>query len=143
MGKAVKVVFHTNVWVSFFLNKTLSKDLSKILTQEVTVYVSKDILAEISKVLTYPKITQILKNTDFTPRDILRAIAQNTCLVEPKTKITVITTDPEDNKILECSREADADFIVTGDNHLLKLQEFNRTKILSPRDFINHYFAQK
>ena len=143
MGKAVKVVFHTNVWVSFFLNKTLSKDLSKILTQEVTVYVSRDILAETSKVLTYPKITQILKNTDFAPRDILRAIAQNTCLVEPKTKITVITTDPEDNKILECSREADADFIVTGDNHLLKLQEFNRTKILSPRDFINHYFAQK
>ena len=143
MGKAVKVVFDTNVWVYFFLNKTLSKDLSKILTQEVTVYVSRDILAEISKVLTYPKITCILKNTDFTPRDILRAIAQNTRLVEPKTKITLITDDPEDNKILECSREADADFIVTGDNHLLKLREFNRTKILSPRDFIDHYFAQK
>jgi len=143
MGKTVKVVFDTNVWVSFFLNKILSKDLSNILTKEVTVYVSKDILTEISKVLTYPKINRILKNTDFTQRDILLAIAQNTCLVEPKTKITLITDDSEDNKILECSQEADADFIVTGDNHLLKLREFNQTKILAPREFIDHYFAQK
>ena len=139
--RTVKVVTQTSGF--FFPKKILSKDLSNILTNEVTVYVSKDILTEISKVLTYPKINRILKNTDFTQRDILRAIAQNTCLVEPKTKITLITDDPEDNKILECSQEADADFIVTGDNHLLKLREFNQTKILAPREFIDHYFAQK
>ena len=40
-----------------------------------------------------------------------------------------ITDDPEDNKILECSQEADADFIVTGDNHLLKLRAVSYTHL--------------
>ncbi len=59
MGKKRKVVLDTNVWVSIFLKKSLNVEFSKV-QQDITVYVSPDILLEISKVLLYPKIEIIL-----------------------------------------------------------------------------------
>ena len=60
MGKKAKVVFDTNVWLSIFIKKILSDEFSKV-RQDKTVYVSKDIILEMSKVLLYPKIAEILK----------------------------------------------------------------------------------
>ena len=54
MGKKVKVVFDTNVWLSIFMEKILRDEFSQA-KQELTVYVSKDIILEISKVLIIPK----------------------------------------------------------------------------------------
>lgn len=57
-------------------------------------------------------------------------------IIEPKTKITEIREDPEDNKILEAALEAKADYIVSGDWHLLKLKEFKGIKIMKARQFL-------
>jgi len=53
MGKKVKVVLDTNVWISLFLKKVLSQEYSNIINNQATVYMSKEILLEISKVLTF------------------------------------------------------------------------------------------
>ena len=44
--------------------------------------------------------------------------------------------DPDDNRILECALEANAQVIVTGDNHLLRLNPYREILILTPRRFI-------
>ena len=44
--------------------------------------------------------------------------------------------DSDDNKILECAKEGTVDFIITNDNHLLKLKEFENIEIMKPEDFI-------
>jgi len=38
---------------------------------------------------------------------------------EVTTKVNVVKADENDNKIIECAIEGEADFIVTGDHHLL------------------------
>jgi putative PIN family toxin of toxin-antitoxin system len=138
MGKNLKVILDTNVWISLFLQKALSQEFKKIITPQATIYISKQILIEISKVLTYPKITRILAASEINAKHILRTIATNSTLVDPKIKVKLIDEDPEDDKILECALIVGADFIITGDTHLLKIGKFKQTKIISPREFLDY-----
>ncbi|MFB3889376.1 MAG: putative toxin-antitoxin system toxin component, PIN family [Candidatus Bathyarchaeia archaeon] len=136
MGKKVKVVFDTNVWISIFTKDILGEEFSRA-KRAMTVYVSKETILEISKVLLHPKIAELLKKTGVSPKEVLRAIEANSTNVNPTAKLDVIGEDPEDNKILECALAARAEIIVSGDKHLLKLRKLKKTKILAPREFFD------
>jgi putative PIN family toxin of toxin-antitoxin system len=138
VGKKIKVVFDTNVWISIAMEKILKDEFLHV-KQELTVYASEDIILEISKVLLYPKIAEILKRTGIREKEILRVIAVNCRMVEPKVKLHIINEDAEDNKILECAFASAADIIVSGDKHLLKLEKFRKTRILTPREFFDRF----
>jgi putative PIN family toxin of toxin-antitoxin system len=137
VGKKVKVVFDTNVWLSIFMKKILSDEFSQA-KQELTVYTSKDILLEISKVLLYPKIAEILGKAGVNEKEILQAIEANSTVVKPKLKLHIVEQDAEDNKIIECALTAGVDIIVSGDKHLLKLGKYRKTTILTPREFFDN-----
>ena len=138
MGKKVKVVFDTNVWVSISLQKRLSGEFSQV-KHGLTLFVSKDIMLETSKVLLYPRIAEILRKNGITEKEILRAIAATSKIVEPTEKLTVVNEDTEDNKILECALAAGAEIIVSGDKHLLDLRKYRKTRILAPREFFDSF----
>jgi len=53
-----------------------------------------------------------------------------------KQKCGKIEEDPDDNKILEAALEAKADYIISGDRHLLKLKVFRGIKIAKARQFL-------
>lgn len=57
--------------------------------------------------------------------------------VRPKRRVSACP-DPDDNRILECAIEARADWIVTGDKHLLDMLSFEGISILRPDDFLKH-----
>ncbi len=136
MGKKVKVVFDTNVWISIFMEEVLYAEYSQA-QKEITVYVSKDIVGELSKVLLYPKIAKVLEKNGIHEKEVLRTITANAKMIAPKVKLSVVNQDEEDNKILECALAAKADVIVSGDKHLLGLGRFRKTRILNPRDFFD------
>lgn len=136
MGKKVKVVFDTNVWISIFLEKALRDEFSRV-KQDLTVYVSEDIGLEISKVLQYPQVAVVLRKIGIREKDVLRILRANSKKVEPKLKLHVINEDTEDNKILECALAARANIIVSGDKHLLSLGKFRKTRIVTPREFFD------
>ncbi len=52
---------------------------------------------------------------------ILRRIS---IVVEPQREIAIISEDPEDNRVLEAALASDAEIIVSGDRHLLNLENF-------------------
>ena len=54
--------------------------------------------------------------------------------------MNAVREDPDDNRILECALAADADVIVSGDRHLLKLGAYEGITILTPRDFLKAHF---
>lgn len=136
MGKKVKVVFGTNVWISIFMEKALRDEFSRV-KQDLTVYVSEDIGLEISKVLQYPQVAVVLRKIGIREKDVLRILRANSKKVEPKLKLHVINEDTEDNKILECALAARANIIVSGDKHLLSLGKFRKTRIVTPREFFD------
>jgi len=57
--------------------------------------------------------------------------------VVPRTKINWVKADKNDNKIIECAAEGRADYIVSGDLHLLELKEYKGIKILTPSEMLN------
>jgi len=136
VGKKVKVVFDTNVWISIFMDKRLKDEFLRV-KQDLTVYVSEDIGLEVSKVLQYPKVFEILRKAGIREKEILRVLVVNSRWVEPKVKLNIVNEDEEDNKILECALASRADIIVSGDKHLLNLGRFKKTRILTPREFFD------
>ena len=48
-----------------------------------------------------------------------------------------LKTDPDDNKFLACALEAKADFIVSGDNHLLELKHYQGIQIITAKIFVD------
>ena len=59
-------------------------------------------------------------------------------LVENK-KLIRIVEDYDDNKILESAVESQSEYLITSDNHLLKLIEYDKIKIVTPQQFWRIY----
>ncbi|MDI6806918.1 MAG: putative toxin-antitoxin system toxin component, PIN family [Candidatus Aenigmarchaeota archaeon] len=138
MGKKVKVVLDTNVWISIFMKKTLGREFSRLFKQgKIEVFISEKILREISRVLTYPKITRLLEDVGISMKEVLKHIVDNSTLVKPVVKLRVIKEDVADNIILECAYQDKVDFIVSGDKHLLKLKKFKGIRIIAPRELLD------
>ncbi len=58
-------------------------------------------------------------------------------LIVPAIVLDVVTDDPDDNRVLECAVTGRADYIVSGDRHLLKLKEHAGIPILTAREFLD------
>jgi len=57
------------------------------------------------------------------------------------TSIAVIAHEP-DNRILECAMEGQADYIISGDKHLLDLKTYQGIKIVTLAEFLEIFEAQ-
>jgi putative PIN family toxin of toxin-antitoxin system len=60
---------------------------------------------------------------------------ETTVSVEP-THTVKDCVDPKDNMILECALSGNADIILTGDDHLLRLHPWRGILILTPAQYL-------
>jgi putative PIN family toxin of toxin-antitoxin system len=97
---------------------------------------SKFILAEIKRVFEYPKIAKKynLRNSDL--ETLFDLLEHDAVMVPGLVKVDIIKEDPEDNFILACAIEGKADYLVSGDRHLLKLQQYEGTRIVTAAEFL-------
>lgn len=98
----------------------------------IQLAVSDAILDEVAKVLRREKF-------GWEEEEIRRALRQISRLsehVDPKQRIDIITEDPTDDRILECAAASGSDYLVSGDKHLLKLEQYRGIKIIKPADFL-------
>ena len=128
----MKAVFDTNVFVSGFIFPSSQGEQAFLLAQrrKVELYTSLPILTETARVLR--------EKFDQSEQDItaaLKMIGRVATIVRPVRKVTILKDVP-DNRILECAVTADADLIVTGDSHLIKLKEFEGIPIARLADFL-------
>lgn len=75
----------------------------------------------------------------FTEEEIeefLEKVVSFSSVVTPENSIDEIEQDPADNKVLECAVKSGADYIISGDSHLLDLENFRGVEILSPDVFL-------
>jgi putative PIN family toxin of toxin-antitoxin system len=135
----LKVVLDTNLFISALL--TTKGNPAKILNRWKAGFfdlvISLPILREVERVILYPKIKKRLNWTDAETGEFLLGLAQFSIVVSGESKVDVIREDPTDNKYLACAHEGRADYIVTGDQHLLKESEYKGTKIITPREFLD------
>ncbi|MBL7081296.1 MAG: putative toxin-antitoxin system toxin component, PIN family [Candidatus Omnitrophica bacterium] len=130
----LRVVIDTNVFISGVLveegNPSIVIKAWKR-TQKYQLFVTEGIIQEILGVM-----KRLSVNADII-RDWDNAIRKNAVSVVPTRKIEAIKEDSSDNKFLECAVESCADYIVTGDKHLRRLNEFEGIKIVNARKFLD------
>lgn len=98
--------------------------------------ISVAILDEIGRVLRYPKIAKRHGWTEDELRAFLADLAALAIPTPGALTLAVVTDDPADDRYLECAVEGAAHYIVSGDHHLLALQEYQGIRILTPRAFL-------
>src|SRR3989344_2302919 len=102
MGKKKIVVDTNNLISAFGWNGNSRELLRNIIDKEFELFISKKQIEELKRVL-----------------EILFQIAN---VVNTTLKIDVIKENIEDNFLLECALEINADYIISGDEHLKKLK---------------------
>jgi len=138
-NKSVKVIFDTNVWISFLIGKRLASIKQHISDGSITIITSDQLLAEIKIVTNREKLQKYFpKESVIELIELLETIAQK---YEVQSK-HFINRDPKDNFLLDLIECSKADFLVTGDKDLLEHNPFQTAQILSPSDFEN-LFAKK
>jgi len=83
--------------------------------------VSHSILAELRRSFLYPKVRKYIKTSN---EDLDLWVASIELIAQPvdgDLRIHAVAADPDDNKYIEAAVEGLAQFVVTGDKHLLSL----------------------
>jgi len=93
-------------------------------------------LEELKEVLQRRKFARALKARNTSIEEIMSALLPLVELYPPSPITESIPKDPDDEMFLACSVSADADFVVSGDEHLLTLKRFGKTRIVNPADFL-------
>ena len=88
----------------------------------------------VSEIITVLKDFKI-RLSDNMIKEWVDLIIRNSIIVEPIEKITIVKDDPKDNIFIETAVAGNVNYIVSQDNHLLKLKEFRGIKMITPEEF--------
>lgn len=129
----LRAVFDTNTLISGILHSGKVKTLVDAAVEgRIQLITSEEIIEEFSRVIKRPKF-RLSKQQQ---RIFVNFVSNLATVVETKSDFKVIKDDPADNIILNCAFDGKADYIVSGDEHLLKLKSFEGIKIITPREMI-------
>jgi putative PIN family toxin of toxin-antitoxin system len=128
-----KIVFDTNVLISATLwdNSVAQKVLFRCLRENIQIFSSQEIIEEYKEILA--------RDFDYEEQEmgeILERVFQFVNIVIPSRKVEAVKDDSDDNKIIECALESNAEYILSYDKHLLKLKEYRGIKIVRPEEFL-------
>ena len=135
----MNIVCDTNILISGILFGGNARTIIRMASRGfVTNFLSPHILRELEEVLARQKFglnrEQVLN---------IVALARDTFeFVDPAVSISAISSDPDDDRILEAAISASAEFIVSGDKHLLNLGEWEGLEVVTAADFVKKMRVQ-
>lgn len=127
------VVFDTNILISATLSQRSSPYRCLQLAKDglIQSMTCREILNEFQE--------KLLSKFDYSPQDAQSTTDQvldYSQLVNITNNLKGMCADPDDDMVLECGVVANANYIVTGDKHLLSLGDYQNILILKPTDFL-------
>lgn len=130
--KVQRITVDTNILISAFVypGTTVIKIFDYIFDGRIRLGLSDEILREFTGVC--------VRKFDYEAETAVKyadLIRRYCVIVYPKQKLNIIKDEP-DNRILECAEEFKADFIISGDKHILDVKKFKGIKMLKPADYI-------
>jgi putative PIN family toxin of toxin-antitoxin system len=122
-----RVVLDTNVLVSALIDDGKPRKLVLELLDKYTVILSRQMLAELADVVSRNKFSVTSGQVD----RFLTSLVRMSQLVSDIARFKGVLEDPDDDVVLNTAYTGRAEFIVTGDRHLLELDKFKKTKIVT------------
>lgn len=136
----MRVVIDTNVLLAgLFWHGPPHAVLEHVRSGKLTMISSPVLLDELAEVITRPKFDAILARINSTREDALFEIQQLAEVLDPPPLPQPVCRDPDDDHVLALALAAKVDMIITGDEDLLVLQQFNAIPIASPASALNSF----
>ncbi|MEQ1850176.1 MAG: putative toxin-antitoxin system toxin component, PIN family [Chthoniobacteraceae bacterium] len=136
------VVVDTNVMLSAFARHSPIARLFRALANgEVRMAVTSAIILE------YEEIAGERGGLAFAAKvmhwlSLLSAAWDSVDVVQPSFQFGVVSSDPDDNKFVDCAIVANADFVITNDAHYAALAHAGyKPQPIKPEDFIARYLS--
>lgn len=128
-----RVVIDTNVFVSSFFGGNPRKIIDLWKNGAITLCLSRPIVEG------YVEVLKRLGLRETELEELLRLFARgfNSLYAATTPALDIVPDDPDDNKFIECAVALQCKVIVSGDKHLLSVQDYMGIKIVSPKEFLH------
>ena len=131
----MKIVVDTNVVISgVFFGGYPRKIVEAIVAGDIDAFATTDIISEYMEIIN----SMIKRKQGKLNQNILSPLFSSLTIIQSESKID-ISRDHDDNMFIECAVDARALYIVSGDNDLLDIREYNEVQIITARDFCEQY----
>ena len=131
----MKVVLDTNILVSALVKAGEPRDLFNKLAKNKQIVLSRAIFEELLDVIEDPRVAKYTSEQDVTI--FLNTLGNAVRMVQAKSRFKAVKEDPDDDIIVHAAYDAKADYIISGDKHLLALKEFKGIRILTVDEMLN------
>lgn len=131
----MRAVIDTNVLISATFWTGKSKQLlNKVRHGEITFLTSQILLDELKEILV--RADKPFKLSEKEAEQVVKSMRNLAQVVQTHSRMS-ICRDENDNRVLECAIDGRAEWIISGDLHLLELQSFQGVKIVTVGHFLN------
>ena len=129
-----RVVLDTNVLISAVIRKGKPRHLLEkaIKDNKYVLVTSRDIVDELRDVLSRPKFQMSREEID----QISVALVSSSDVKMIKSNFKVVKEDPDDDVIINTAYDGNANYIVSGDDDLLRIKEFKGIQIIKVADML-------
>ena len=128
-------MFDTNILISALIARGKPRKLwFKSIEKEFVLVSSRKIRSDFLGVIARKKFEHYVRERDIV--DFLKAFNNTVRFVRPSSGIKVVLEDPDDDVILATALAVHADYIVSGDRHLLDIGKFKGTKIVTADEML-------
>jgi putative PIN family toxin of toxin-antitoxin system len=129
----IRAVVDTNIWISALIFGGLPQYFVSLALQgRFQLLTSSTLLDELEE-----KLRIKFNRTDMLVRQTRSELEELCEVVSTAESLSIIQADPDDDRVLECAVAGHADYIVTGDRHLLQLGQFRGIAIVTVRQFLD------
>ena len=135
----MRLVLDTNVLLSALMRPAgvPARILEAWRARSITLVMSEAILEETAVAITSPKVRSRITLNDDELATFLAALRFEVELVDLTATEESVPADPKDEAVLATLIASKADYLVTGDHHLLALRD--RHPILRPAEFVQRH----
>lgn len=130
---STRIILDTNWYISASINRRSRRKLYELITDSnIEILYSDELLIEYQSVIGRTRFQKVISTVQ---------VSRFLNLILPRLKKVKISSsmvksrDPKDNYLLAMAVDSDADFLVTGDDDLLVLEQIGETKIIRMADF--------
>jgi len=132
----MRVVLDANVLISALIKSGKPRELLfKIVEKKIQLVLSRDILEEFLEVTEDSRIRKYVDENDVIA--FLRVMGNIGTIIKLRSMFKVVEEDPDDDIVLRTAYDGKAEYIVSGDKHLLSLREFRKIKIVKVNQMLD------
>jgi len=132
MKRKYRIIIDTNLWISFLLSKKFDF-IDKLLDYEkVQLIFCQELFFELIETTSRPKLKKFFTEEEW--KLIFSIIDKYAVYVRVVSSVTVCR-DGKDNFLLSLAKDANADYLITGDLDLLVLKTFEKTQIVNISEY--------